>query len=106
LDCEEVHQDINDRVGNVVLGLDCEEVHQDINDRVGNVIVRDSVLDNVVAQVIRSCNAINGIHVYEIIRQVANQGFVVSEIENVINHLLNEGHIYSTIDEYHYHYAE
>jgi hypothetical protein len=106
MDCEEVHQDINDRVGNVVLGLDCEEVHQDINDRVGNFIVRDSVLDDVVVQVIRSCNARDGIHVYEIIRQVANQGFVVSEIENVINNLSNEGHIYSTIDEYHYQFAE
>lgn len=51
-------------------------------------------------------NAGSGIHVDQIIQQVASQGFSAGEIKNVISNLSNEGHIYSTIDENHFQYAE
>jgi replication factor A2 len=48
----------------------------------------------------------SGIHIDDITSRVSSQGYSVMEIKNVINNLSNEGHIYSTIDENHYQYAE
>ena len=53
-----------------------------------------------------TATANSGIHVDQIIQQVASQGYSAGEIKNVINNLSNEGHIYSTIDENHFQYAE
>ncbi|KAL3791649.1 hypothetical protein ACHAW5_007436 [Stephanodiscus triporus] len=67
-----------------------------------------SGLDDAIIQVIKTMgpNSGSGIHVDEITAQVASQGYSAMEIKNVINNLSNEGHIYSTIDENHYQYAE
>ena len=52
-------------------------------------------------------NSGSGIHVNDIVAQVSSKGgYSAAEIKNVINNLSNEGHIYSTIDENHYQYAE
>ena len=47
----------------------------------------------------------SGIHISEIAKGVSGQGFSEGDVRNSINHLSNEGHIYSTIDEHHYQYA-
>ena len=55
---------------------------------------------------IRSANADAGMHVDAITAQVTLQGYNAGDIKNAINHLSNEGHIYSTVDENHFQYAE
>jgi len=44
--------------------------------------------------------------VSSIIQQVAPQGYSEQDIRIAIGNLSNEGHIYSTIDEDNYQYAE
>jgi len=58
------------------------------------------------------CNTIHspegsdsGVNINDIIGNLSNKGFSANDIRNAINHLSNEGHIYSTIDENHYQYA-
>ena len=52
-------------------------------------------------------NSGSGIHVNDIVAQVSSKGgHSAADIKNAINNLSNEGHIYSTIDENHYQYAE
>lgn len=46
-----------------------------------------------------------GVHVDRIKEVVAGQGFSDRDVEQAVSELSNEGHIYSTIDENHYHYA-
>ena len=48
----------------------------------------------------------SGVHVNQITAQVSSQGFNAGDIKNAINNLSNEGHIYSTIDENNFQYAE
>lgn len=55
---------------------------------------------------IRSANADAGVHVDAITAQVTQQGYNAGDIKNAINNLSNEGHIYSTVDENNYQYAE
>ena len=62
-------------------------------------------LNGEVIQVIRnlSCGVI---HVNAVVGQLSQKGFSEADIMSSIEHLDNEGHIYSTIDEDHYQYAE
>ena len=48
----------------------------------------------------------SGVHVNQITAQVSSRGFNAGDIKNAINNLSNEGHIYSTIDENNFQYAE
>ena len=47
-----------------------------------------------------------GVHINQITGELSTQGYSAGDIRNAINDLSNEGHIYSTIDEDHYQYAE
>ena len=47
-----------------------------------------------------------GVHVDQIKQQVTQQGYTTGDIKMAINNLSNEGHIYSTVDENNYQYAE
>ena len=47
----------------------------------------------------------SGVHMDRVAQQLSSQGFSEGDVKNAINHLSNEGHIYSTIDEYHFQYA-
>lgn len=67
-----------------------------------------SALNDAVLQVIKTLGAQSdsGVHVNQITVQVSSQGFNAGDIKNAINNLSNEGHIYSTIDENNFQYAE
>lgn len=47
-----------------------------------------------------------GVHVDQIAAGISSQGFSSDDVMNAVNYLSNEGHIYSTIDELHFQYAE
>ena len=64
------------------------------------VIVAESKINRA-----RTASNESGIHISEIAKGVSGQGFSEGDVRNSINHLSNEGHIYSTIDEHHYQYA-
>lgn len=66
-----------------------------------------SALNDAVVQAIQTMGAENdsGVHMDRVAQQLSSQGFSEGDVKNAINHLSNEGHIYSTIDEYHFQYA-
>lgn len=47
-----------------------------------------------------------GAHVNQITARVSEHGYRAGDIKNAINNLCNEGHIYNTIDENNFQYAE
>ena len=47
-----------------------------------------------------------GAHVNQITEVVTPQGYSAGDIKMAINELSNEGHIYSTVDENNYQYAQ
>ena len=47
-----------------------------------------------------------GVHVNQITEVVTPQGYSAGDIKMAINDLSNEGHIYSTVDENNYQYAQ
>jgi replication factor A2 len=51
-------------------------------------------------------NMDSGVNINTIINDLVSQGYSESEVRSTMNHLSNEGHIYSTIDEDHFQYAE
>ena len=53
-----------------------------------------------------AANADAGVHVNQITEMVTQQGYTAGDIKMAINNLSNEGHIYSTVDENNYQYAE
>ncbi|EJK75519.1 hypothetical protein THAOC_02754, partial [Thalassiosira oceanica] len=63
-------------------------------------------LNDEVVNVIRGLGGESGAHVNEIVSQVSLKGFSEMDIRDAVTYLSNEGHIYSTIDEDHYQYAE
>jgi len=65
-------------------------------------------LHDAVIQVIRTMGASQdgGVHVDQITAGISSQGFTSADVMNAVNYLSNEGHIYSTIDELHFQYAE
>jgi len=67
-----------------------------------------SALNNSVIHCIKTMGAQSdtGVNVGDINNQLAGQGYSEKDVRNAINDLSNEGHIYSTIDEEHYQYAE
>mmetsp|Transcript_20092 Transcript_20092/g.42247 ORF Transcript_20092/g.42247 Transcript_20092/m.42247 type:complete len:283 (-) Transcript_20092:295-1143(-) len=66
-----------------------------------------SSLNDAVIKVIQAMGAQTdgGIHMDQITNELSPQGFAAGDVKSAINHLSNEGHIYSTIDEYHFQYA-
>jgi len=65
-----------------------------------------NALNDEVINVIRSLHSESGAHVNDVVSQVSQKGFSEMDIRNAVTFLSNEGHIYSTIDEDHYQYAE
>ena len=51
-------------------------------------------------------NSDSGVHIVNIIETVVKKGYTENDIRNAVTFLSNEGHIYSTIDENHFQYAE
>mmetsp|Transcript_22020 Transcript_22020/g.33657 ORF Transcript_22020/g.33657 Transcript_22020/m.33657 type:complete len:272 (+) Transcript_22020:129-944(+) len=47
-----------------------------------------------------------GVNIHTIVQDLASQGYSEGEVRNAVSHLSNEGHIYSTIDENHFQFAE
>jgi len=51
-------------------------------------------------------NVDTGVNVNNIIEDLAPQGYSATDVRNAMSELANEGHIYSTIDEEHFQFAE
>jgi replication factor A2 len=51
-------------------------------------------------------NTDEGVHINNIVLSLQGQGFSGREVSSAVGHLTNEGHLYTTIDEDHYQYAE
>mmetsp|Transcript_20567 Transcript_20567/g.44156 ORF Transcript_20567/g.44156 Transcript_20567/m.44156 type:complete len:228 (-) Transcript_20567:254-937(-) len=66
-----------------------------------------SALNDAVLQAVKEAGANSdcGVHINDIASRVSAQGFSEGNIKNAIQDLSNEGHIYSTIDEFHVQYA-
>lgn len=82
--------------------LDAKE-RSSLNDAV--ISLNDAVIQCVKTE---GAQSDSGVHINQIIDQVllsCSQRFSTYEIKNAIVNLSNEGHIYSTIDEYNYQYA-
>jgi len=47
-----------------------------------------------------------GVNISMIIEDLAPQGYSAGEVRTALNNLSNEGHVYSTIDEDHFSFAE
>ncbi|KAL9179167.1 hypothetical protein ACHAXT_008457 [Thalassiosira profunda] len=78
-----------------------EEARPPLNDA---VIQARPPLNDAVIQAIRTlgANSDTGPHLNEVVQQVSPQGYSARVIKEAINRLLNEGYIYSTIDENHF----
>lgn len=67
---------------------------------------RKKALRDEIIQVIRNPGSELGKHIDDIVGQLSKKGYSEMDVRNAIAYLSNEGHIYSTIDEDHYKFAE
>jgi hypothetical protein len=47
-----------------------------------------------------------GVYINTIVADLVSQGYTEGEVRSAVRYLSNEGHIYSTIDENHFQFAE
>jgi len=94
-------------IGNVASASHVPPIQQQHGVGAGQGLGGGSPLNDSVLQYIMSAGegSDSGVNINDIIGNLSNKGFSANDIRNAINHLSNEGHIYSTIDENHYQYA-